>query len=186
MTENEINVTATCIAALANQPNPEEKIKLLLTSLLVSYEKANFNVEKNTDTSVSTKLIFTQKELNLMPKTFKKEFRTDGCTAHVRKRKCGKNSYTYDVRYNRNGYSICATNKILEKAKQIFIEKLKTAKPKRTKIDNRSSLHDFTVYYFEKFRLPKVSKQTYDADWHRYKRYIQPNFGEMSFHKIIS
>ena len=119
-----------------------------------------------------------------MPKTFKKEFRTDGCTAHVRKRKCGKNSYTYDIRYNRNGYSICATNKNLEKAKQAFIEKLKTAKPKRTKINNLSTLHEFTVYYFEKFRRPKVSKQTYDADWHRYKRHIQPTFGEMQFHKI--
>lgn len=33
-----------------------------------------------------------------MPKTFKKEFRTDGCSV------AWKNSYTYDIRYRRNGY----------------------------------------------------------------------------------
>ena len=87
MTENEINVTATCIATLVNQPNSEEKIKLLLTSLLASNKKTDINVEKNTEHSVSSKLIFSQKEINQMPKTFKKEFRTNGCTAHIRKRK---------------------------------------------------------------------------------------------------
>ena len=75
MTNNEINVTATCIAAFANQPNSEEKIKLLLASLFCSETKAKFDVEKNTENSVSSKLIFTQKEISLMPKTFKKEFR---------------------------------------------------------------------------------------------------------------
>ena len=184
MTNNEINVTATCIAALANQPNSEEKIKLLLTSLLSSNEKADFSTQKNTEHSVSSKLIFTQKEINQMPKTFKKEFRTDGCTAHIRKRKCGKNSYTYDIRYNRNGYSICVTNKNLETAKQIFIEKLKTAKPVNKATHIYANLHNFTLYYFEKFRLPKVSKLTYNADWNRYKKYIQPVFGDKQFKSI--
>ena len=184
MTNNEINVTATCIAALANQPNSEEKIKLLLTGLFATAKKADFNEQKNTETSVSSKLFFTQKEISLMPKTFKKEFRTDGCTAHVRKRKCGKNSYTYDIRYNRNGYSICVTNKNLETAKQLFIEKLKTAKPVIKKVNSLSNLHTFTLYFFEKFRLPKVSKLTYDADWHRYKNYIQPVFGDKHFNQI--
>ena len=129
MNQTEIIVTTNCITALASQPNAEEKIKILLTSLFSANKKADFNIEKNTEPSVSSNLIFSQKEINQMPKTFKKEFRTDGCTAHVRKRKCGKNSYTYDIRYNRNGYSICVTNKNLETAKQLFIEKLKTAKP---------------------------------------------------------
>ena len=185
MNQNEINITATCIAALANQPNSEEKIKLLLTSLLASNKKADFNVEKNTEHSVSSKIIFSQKEINLMPKTFKKEFRTNGCTAHVRKRKCGKNSYTYDIRYNKNGYSICATNKNLETAKQLFIEKLKTAKPTAKQSSPLSgNLHTFTIDYFEKFRLPKVATRTYEADMHRYKKYIQPAFGDKQLQSI--
>ena len=184
MTNNEINVTATCIAALATQPNSIEKIKLLLSSLLQSNEKADFDVQKNTDSSVSSKLIFSQKEIALMPKTFKKEFRTDGCTTHIRKRKIGKNSYTYDIRYRRNGYHICVTNKDLETAKKLFIEKLKNAKPVVKKVNSLTNLHIFTIYYFEKFRLPKVSKLTYEGDWHRYKNYIQPAFGDKQFNSI--
>ena len=184
MTENEINVTATCIAALANQPNSEEKIKILLTSLLVSNKKADFNVQKNTASSVSSKLIFSQKEINQMPKTFKKEFRADGCTAHVRKRKVGKNAFSYEIRYRRNGYNITVTNKDLELAKKQFIEKLKMAQPIVRKVNNLSNLHTFTVYFFEKFRLPKVSTLTYNADWHRYENYIQPAFGDKQFNEI--
>jgi len=188
MNQNEIKLSANYIKKLASYPDASERIELYLDSLFATQpQKDTFNEPENSKSkAVSSLLYFTQKEINQMPKTFKKEFRTDGCTAHVRKRKCGKNSYTYDIRYNRNGYSICVTNKSLETAKQLFIEKLKNAKPKQTKIDNRSTLHDFTVYYFEKFRLPKVSKLTYDADWNRYKRYIQPIFGNKQFNSINS
>ena len=185
MTNNEINVTATCITALANQPNSEEKIKLLLQSLFNSHtQKADFDVEKNTEPSVSSKLIFTQKEINLMPKTFKKEFRTDGCTAHVRKRKCGKNSYTYDIRYRKNGYDIAVTNKNLEVAKKLFIEKLKNAERICKSHTDCKSLDEFTTYYFEKFRKPKVAELTYKFDCMRYKNHIKPILGAKSIKKI--
>ena len=74
VTENELNVTATCITALANQPNSEEKIKLLLTSLFESYSKEGFlTKQKNTNfTPVSTIITFTQKEILKMDKDFKK------------------------------------------------------------------------------------------------------------------
>ncbi len=184
MTENEINVTATCIATLANQPNSEEKIKLLLTSLLASNEKTDFNEQKNTEISVSSKLLFTQKEINQMPKTFKKEFRTDGCTAHVRKRKCGKNRYTYDIRYRKNGYNIAVTNKSLETAKQIFIEKLKTTERICKSYTEYKTLDEFTAYYFEKFRKPKVAELTYKFDCMRYKNHIKPILGSKQIQKI--
>ena len=51
---------------------------------------------------------FTNKEINQMPKTFRKEFRADGCTARIRKKPSGKNGYLYEIRYRRNGYNISA------------------------------------------------------------------------------
>lgn len=186
MTNQEIKLSATYIKKLASFPDAEDRISLYLDSLFATQpQKDTFNEPENSKSkAVSSLLYFTQKEINQMPKTFKKEFRTDGCTAHVRKRKCSKNGYTYDIRYNRNGYSICVTNKSLETAKLLFIEKLKNAKPVAKRVTHGSTLHDFTVYYFEKFRLPKVSKLTYDADWNRYKRYIQPIFGNKQFNSI--
>ena len=123
MTNNEINVTATCIAALANQPNSEEKIKLLLTSLFCSYEKEGYLTEPKNDSepSVSSMIIFTQKEISKMPKTFKKEFIANGLSAHVLKRKKRKNAISFEIRYRRNGYNIHVTASTIDAAKAKFI-----------------------------------------------------------------
>ena len=186
MTNNELNLTATYITALANESNATEKVKIFLEGLLSSFRKdATFSAqEKDISSSVSSKLTFSQKEIALMPKTFKKEFRTDGCTAHVRKRKCGKNTYTYDIRYNRNGYSICVTNKNLETAKQLFIEKLKTAERVCKSHTDCKTLDEFTTYYFEKFRKPKVAELTYKIDCMRYRNHIKPKLGSMPLQKV--
>jgi len=185
MTNQELKISATYIKKLASFPDAKDRISLYLDSLFATQpQKDTFDVQENKKTMISSVLQFTQKEINQMPKTFKKEFRANGCTAHVRRRKTSKNCYLYDIRYRRNGYNILVTNKDLETAKRLFIEKLKTAKPIVKKVNSLSSLHTFTVYYFEKFRLPKVSKLTYDADWHRYKNYIQPAFGEKQFNDI--
>lgn len=185
MNHQELKISATYIKKLASFPDAEDRISLYLDSLFaIQPQKDSFNEPENSkNKAVSSLLHFTQKEISLMPKTFKKEFRTDGCTAHVRKRKCGKN-HTYEIRYRRNGYNIAVTNKDLELCKKQFIEKLKTAKPIAKKVNTLTNLHTFTIYYFEKFRLPKVSTLTYNADWHRYKNYIQPAFGEKHFNEI--
>ena len=186
MTDNEIKFASNYIATIALEDNGAEKVNIAIQSLLSTYLKeASLNVPKNNDFKpLSTIITFSQKEINLMPKTFRKEFRADGCTAHVRKRKCGKN-HTYEIRYRKNGYNITVTNKNLEIAKHLFIEKLKVAKPVTGKSMNVSeNLHTFAMYYFEKFRLPKVATRTYEADMHRYKKYIQPAFGDKQLQSI--
>ena len=185
MSQQDLKISANYIKKLASYPDANERIELYLDSLFATQsQKDTFNVQENKKAMVSSILQFTQKEVNQMPKTFKKEFRTNGCTAHVRRRKTSKNCYLYDIRYRRNGYNILVTNKDLETAKRLFIEKLKTAKPIVKTISSLSNLHTFTLYYFEKFRLPKVATRTYEADMHRYKKYIQPAFGEKQFNDI--
>jgi integrase len=186
MTENEIKFASNYIANIALEDNGAEKVNIAIQSLLSTYLKeASLNAPKNNDFKpLSTIITFSQKEINLMPKTFRKEFRADGCTAHVRKRKCGKN-HTYEIRYRKNGYNVTVTNKNLEIAKQLFIEKLKVAKPVTgTSTHISEHLHTFAMYYFEKFRLPKVATRTYEADLHRYKKYIQPAFGDRQLQSI--
>ena len=95
-----------------------------------------------------------------MPKTFKKEFRTDGCTARVYRRKIGKESYTYDIKYRRNSYNVTVTDKNLDVAKKKFIEKLKTAE-KVTKPNSKTGsvvpttfAEPHTVRFTNYFLLP--------------------------------
>jgi integrase len=127
---------------------------------------------------------FTNKEINQMPKTFRKEFRADGCTARIRKKPSGKNGYLYEIRYRRNGYNISASNKNLEEAKRLFIEQLKTAKVSKKITGVPKTFHSFTMYYFENFRIKKVTEKTYKTDYNRYKRYLQPYFEEIPLVKI--
>ena len=102
MTQQDLKLSANYIKKLASYPDANERIELYLDSLFATQpQKGDLDVQESKTAAVSSVVHFTQKEINLMPKTFKKEFRTDGCTAHVRKRKCGKNSFTYDIRYQK-------------------------------------------------------------------------------------
>ena len=108
------------------------------------------------NTSDSQILKFTKKEIDSMPQHFRKEFRAGGCTVRVRKRKISKNAYSYEIRYRRNGYNICVTNKNLETVKKMFLEKLNTAKPVPKKHKTAPSSFDgFATFYFENFRIRK-------------------------------
>ena len=141
------------------------------------------DVSKLNNKEFLDKLIFTEKEIESMPKTFKKEFRVDGCTARICRRASGKHSETYTIRYRRNGYNVSATAKTIEKAKQLFIERLKTAKPcKSTRIP--TTFTAFAMYFYETFRIKKVAERTYRNDIYRFNRYLKPFFNEKELIKI--
>ena len=156
MTNNELNVTATCIAALALQPNSEEKIKLLLQSLFASNaQKADFDVQKNTDSSVSSKIIFTQKEIKNMSTTFKKVFIANGLAAHVLKKKSGKNSFIYEIRYRANGYYIIASSTDLRKAKEKFLAKTTPEEIEKYRVQKIKTGQDTFEEIFDEWYMVK-------------------------------
>lgn len=177
-------------------PNSDENIQFVLKLAEASITKEALNnlLEKKKVAVGSDKnkqqlddismLKFTNKEINQMPKTFRKEFRANGCTARIRKKPSGKNGYIYEIRYRRNGYDIGVSNKNLEKAKRLFIEALKTAKVSKKITGVPQTFHSFTMYYFENFRIRKVTEKTYKTDYNRYKKYLQPYFEEIPLVRI--
>lgn len=132
-------------------------------------------------------LKFNNTEILKMPKTFRKEFRTQGCTAHVRKRKSGKHTYNYEIRYRRNGYNIEVSANNIEEAKRKFIEKLNAADKLDlfTVTSVPTTFHEFATYYFETFWKRKVTALTYTNEMYRYKNHIQPFFGSIELKKIL-
>lgn len=58
-----------------------------------------------------------------MATTFKKQFIANGLVAHVIKRKSGKNTFCYEIRYRSNGFCISAAANDLNKAKAKFLQK---------------------------------------------------------------
>ena len=178
MNQNEINVTTTCIMALTSQPNAEEKIKLLLTNLFCSYEKEGYlNEPENEEnfSTVSAPLIFTQKEIDKMPKKFSKEFKVRKLTAHVRQRNTG----VYEVYCYVNGIQLWATSKTLATAKSKFIAKLDDvakgkikAKPAKKKGTN---CINYMRSWLETVKKPFIKEVSYVDYYNSFKHYIEPN-----------
>lgn len=69
-----------------------------------------------------------------MDKDFKKIFIANGLVAHIRIRKCGVNSITYDIRFRSQGYNITSTSKNLQEAKADFLRKTKPGEIEKYKL----------------------------------------------------
>lgn len=136
-------------------------------------------------------LIFTEKEIMKMPKTFRKTFRDHGRTVHYRKRTDGRYNCSYEIRYAKRPYDkhpITASGTTLEEAKARFIEKINSIDPTiDIKKENLpTTFHDFSMYYFENYRIKAVKKQTFDNDMYRYRNHLKDYFASTPIKQIDS
>lgn len=135
------------------------------------------------DNTSSALIKFTTKEIEKMPKPFRKTFKALGCVAHVRKRTSGRYKCSYEIRYAREPYDKCpisASATTLEEAKARFIEKLNNYIPQENRISAvPTSFNEFALYWFEHFHKRKVCEKTYDHDIKLYNRHIKARFNRV-------
>ena len=177
-------------------PNSDENIQFVLdlADKTVKIETLENLIQNGNTTAMPSKpqqdeqanfgLKFTNEEIRQMPKTFKKEFRIDGCSCKLRLRQSGKQTQTYELRYRRNGYNISACGKTKDEVKENFIKKLKTAKPTRQAVSTTLDFCAFTEYYFSNYRIKKVTETTFKNDIRRYNKYLKPYFQGKRIDKI--
>ena len=142
--------------------------------------------DKNTDKRKSHPLKFTKKELSKMPIQFRKQFILNDRLVRCRRRKSGKKTINYEIRYRRNGYNISVSSNDLEKAKEKFIEALKNADRQDEQQKVPATFNEFAMYYFENFKKRKVSPETYKGDLYRYNKHIAPHFKDVPIKKITT
>jgi hypothetical protein len=141
MNENDLKISTNYIKKLASLPDADERISLYLDSLLACYpqQKDNFDVqEKSAKTAVSSVLQFSQKEIEKMANTFKKQFIANGLVARVIKRESGKNTFCYEILYRANGFDISASSTDLAIAKTKFLEKTTPKEIEKYKVKDAS------------------------------------------------
>lgn len=160
---------------LATTQDAKEKQQLIKEIADISNEESRDEWERL--------LKFTDKEISNMPKYFKKEFRTNGLRAHIRKRKRG-NSINYEIRCRSKGYDISASGVTIEEAKGKFIDKLHAIDSGTEKITVPTTFDKFIIFYFENYRIKKVANDTYYNDMTRVKRHILPYFKSMTLKSI--
>ena len=137
----------------------------------------------------SDALAFSRKEIDSMPRTFRKQFRCKGITAHVHKRRSGKRNWNYEIRCQVNYQKINVSSNNLEEAKQKFIRRLQevesgVASPKTNGIP--STFDKFSNYFFEKFYKRKVCTTTYRVAMSNYKNHVLPHFGDIPLKQITA
>ena len=186
----------------------QKRLMLEMAANTITVDKLGALVQsdsKETDKTNEVEIFkFTNKEILKMPKQFRKEFRAAGCTAHVLKRRSGKNNWNYMIRYRKNGYYIVASSNNLEEAKRKFIEKLliadkfqkqqtfkniatPTQSAQPTVVNGIPSTFDgFATYYFETFYKRKVCKESYRVAQCNYRNHILPHFGNMPLSSITA
>lgn len=69
----------------------------------ISNQTITNNSTPKSENTTKEKLEFTEKEINKMPKKFRSEFRVEGCTARIYKKKFSNKGYGYEIFYRRNG-----------------------------------------------------------------------------------
>ena len=193
MTNQELKISASYIKKLASFSDAEDRISLYLDSLFANSQpqKDTFNEPENSKSkAVSSLLKFTYKEIEKMSTTFKKVFIANGLAAHIIKKRSGKNSFCYEIRYRANGYCITASSTNLQKAKEKFLAK--TTPQEINKYFNHShhqpneytTLEHFSLFFFETHRKEKVTPQTYKGDLGRLKKHILPFLGNLNIKQI--
>lgn len=190
MTDNELKKLLDTLQYIPDENKRDEATQLMLKSASesITLERlkkiTGFDSREQDNEEVFWK--FNAKEILSMPKTFRKEFRTEGCTAHVRKRRSGKNNWNYEIRYRRNGYNITVSSNYLDEAKRKFIEKLHYIDKHGTERENTvpSTMDAFSMYFFENFHKRKVAQSTYRIALNQYKNHVLPHFGDMPIKKI--
>ncbi len=132
----------------------------------------------------------TKKEIEKMSKVLKGKFFVNGFAVCWRRRQTGKNSHSYQVRFQRGIFNIQFTEKRKDDLKPRFLEELKkqikNPPDKRKKKQNGvpTTFTKFAEYYFENFRKLKVGERTFQGDMGRFYRHIEPYFKEKRIEDI--
>ena len=135
--------------------------------------------------------VFTEKEISTMPRKFRKIFRANKQTAHVRR----KDGDVYEIRMQIDGYRISASAKYLDAAKDRFIKKLREynehGAPCKTQAQTAQSgalfsVADYALHYLETFKKPNVSEKHFENLCRIVRRHVARFFGDKKMRDVTA
>lgn len=135
--------------------------------------------------------LFSAEEVSKMPRKFRRIFRTNKQTAHVRR----KDGDVYEIRMQIDGHRITASAKYLDLAKERFIKKLReyTERGSENKETAPSApdvapmtVAEYTYHYLATFKQPNVSEKHYSNLRGIARRHIERFFGSTLMRNITA
>ena len=197
MTDQELNDIIKTLKAIpdGNDGMARAVLKAAADSITLAKIKELTDVKAETESNEiinesdggSEMLVFSRKEIDSMPRTFRKQFRCKGITAHVHKRRSGKRNWNYEIRCQVNHQKINVSSNNLEEAKQKFIRRLEEVESGKVQKINAvpTTFDKFAKYFFDKFYKRKVGESTFRVAMSNYKNHVLPHFDDMPL-KLIT
>lgn len=143
------------------------------------------NLTKKEQKKDETYLNLTEKEIQKMPRQFRKHFRTNKIKANIRKRNDGRYEIRCQIKYKK----ITASSKNLETAKEKFIKalaahtKIKTSE-KQTTTKDSINLKTYILTWLDTVKKPYIKQSTYEFYENAITHYIIPQFGKLNIDSI--
>lgn len=159
------------------------KLNALIQEAMEIEKAGNFNFSDNKRKTSSATIKFTKEEIDMMSKTFKKEFIANGCAGRVIKRPSGKKGFYYEIRYRRNGYNITVSNVDLNVTKKLFIEATKHLDSPETLTKNRLKFGVIASEWLE-YKKNKIAYQTWQGYDSNVKKYLTEELRERPITEI--
>lgn len=147
------------------------KLNALIQEAMEIEKAGNFNFSDNKRKTSSATIKFTKEEIDMMSKTFKKEFIANGCAGRVIKRPSGKNGFYYEIRYRRNGYNISVSNKDINKAKELFVTATHNLELYKSSTQNKFKFSTIAAEWLE-YKKDKIAFQTWQGYGSNIKKYF--------------
>ncbi len=197
MTDKELNDIIKTLKAIpdGNDGMARAVLKAAADSITLAKIKELTDVKAEVESNEAIKesdggsemLVFSRKEIDSMPRTFRKQFRCKGITAHVHKRRSGKRNWNYEIRCQVNHQKINVSSNNLEEAKQKFIKRLEEVESGKVQKINAvpTTFDKFANYFFDKFYKRKVGESTFRVAMSNYKNHVLPHFDDMPL-KLIT
>ena len=144
---------------------------------ILKFQEKSDRLSENEDLQLNNEnaidVLFTPKEMNKMPKEFRKLFRTNKINAHVRQRKNG----SYEIRCQLNYNQITATAKTIEDAKQKFINRLCIIKDNTKTTKSKKILFgEYFLKWLDLTKKPFIKETTFLEYTRLYNTYIKIAF----------
>ena len=157
-----------------------------------SDKKVHLNaLKKKKRKNNKTALNFNTKEINSMPKEFKKKFKLGLLNPSVREKENG----SYEIRCRINKIDFSATAKTINEAKEKFIKKLReyksslqfiNSKPQKNAEPeiNKTVFKEYTLKWLEIVKKPYVKDSTYKSYLESFNHHLFPQFGDRDLKTI--
>jgi integrase len=191
MNPKELNELLNLIAD-SNSPNSEALTAAILqlaadsaTLKVLQSQQAQLPQSQTEEEQSDTfDIKLTQKDLKKIPMKYRKEFLINDCLVKCRRRKSGKHTTNYEIRYRKHGLDIQVSSNDLDEVVKKFIEALIAKDKGIEKPVVPTKFAPFAEYYFENYRKRKVAAKTFENDMYRYNKHIKPYFGNTPIKEI--